>query len=220
MIPIEAMAADGLVPLYSSGDPDNLYRVAEAVSEAGISTLEVTLRNSGSLAAFGEFMARIGSGGPDLTVGVGTVFDSGTADTAIAMGAQFVFSPVVTAEVAERCQDQRVPYIPGCATPTEIHAALELGCETVKLFPADTIGGSGFLRAIRAVFPNINAIPSGGVVPQEEVLADWYRSGATAVGVGSWLFPSEAIAGDDWAEVKVRLTTAVNAVAAARKDPA
>lgn len=220
MIPIEAMAADGLVPLYSSGDPDNLYRVAKAVSEAGISTLEVTLRNSGSLAAFGELAARIESGGFDLTVGVGTVFDGDTADAAIAMGAQFVFSPVVAAEVAERCQARGVPYIPGCATPTEIHSALELGCETVKLFPADTIGGTGFLRAIRAVFPNINPIPSGGVIPEEEVLASWYRSGATAVGIGSWLFPPEAIARHDWAELKVRLTTAVNAVAAARKEPA
>jgi 2-dehydro-3-deoxyphosphogluconate aldolase/(4S)-4-hydroxy-2-oxoglutarate aldolase len=96
--------------------------------------------------------------------------------------------------------------------------AMELGCEAVKVFPADALGGPGFLRSMRSVFADLEMIPSGGIVPNAEQLTRWLRAGAAAVGIGSWLFPPAAIAANDWNEVSRRLHAASSAMAAARKE--
>jgi 2-dehydro-3-deoxyphosphogluconate aldolase/(4S)-4-hydroxy-2-oxoglutarate aldolase len=215
--PLAAMASDGLVPLFSSGDPDVLYAAAEALVGAGISTFEVTLRSHGSLDALTDLLARADAEDLPLAIGAGTVMDPATAEAAINAGARFVFAPVVSAGIAAVCSDAGVPHVPGCATPTEIHTALELGCGTVKLFPADAIGGSGFLRAVRSVFPGVACIPSGGITPDAGLLASWFDAGAVAVAMGSQLFGSGGPTGEP--DVASRLELAVAAVAAARREP-
>ena len=214
---MDAIRSGGLVPLYSSPDPDILYRAAQATVEAGIPVMEVTLRAPGVIDALAQLIARVEADSLPLMVGVGTVLDDGEAKAAIGSGARFIFSPVVSPEVAERCRAEGVAWIPGCATPTEIHTAMELGCSSVKLFPADAIGGPGFLRSVRSVIPTVEAIPSGGVVPEADALEAWFRAGAVAVAVGSWLFPGGAIIGDDWSDVRRRLASAESAVALARE---
>lgn len=213
---LDAMRSAGLVPLYSSPDPDVLYRAAQVIVEAGIPVMEVTLRAPGVVGALAQVIARVGAESLPLLVGAGTVLDVSEAEAAIGAGASFVFSPVVSPDVAALCQAEGVAWIPGCATPTEIHTAMELGCSAIKLFPADTIGGPGFLRSVRSVFPSVEAIPSGGVVPEADVLETWFRAGAVAVAIGSWLFPDRAIVEADWSEVRRRLDSAVSAVAVAR----
>lgn len=212
--PLELMASDGLVPLYSSGDPDDLFAAAQALVDIGIATFEVTLRRPGTLDAIGHLITRANSEGLSLAVGAGTVIDAAAAEAAIGAGARFVFSPVVSVSVATVCREAGVPHIPGCATPTEIHRARELGCHTVKLFPADALGGPGFLRAVRSVFPDVACIPSGGVTPDSSVLRSWFDAGAIAVAMGSRLFPSGGIRTND--DVRRNLERAVAAVAAAR----
>lgn len=214
---LEAMRSGGLVPLYTSADPDDLYRAALAIVESGLSVMEVTLRAPGVLEALHPLITRVEQAGLPLMVGAGTVLDANAAAAAIAAGARFVFSPTLVPEVAEQCRAAEVAWIPGCATPSEIHTALRLGSSAVKLFPADTIGGPGFLRTVRSVLPTVEAIPSGGVSPDPDAIEAWFRAGAMAVAMGSWLFPGPGTGGEDWAEVQSRLNTAVSAVSAARE---
>jgi 2-dehydro-3-deoxyphosphogluconate aldolase/(4S)-4-hydroxy-2-oxoglutarate aldolase len=211
------MRAGGLVPLYASADSDRLYRLAELIVEVGIGVLEVTLRVPDALEALGGLVARIDAAQLPLQVGAGTVLDSVTAGAVIDAGARFVVSPVVDPAVGARCRAGNVPWIPGCATPTEIKTALDLGCSAVKLFPADAIGGPRFLRSVRAVFPNLMAISSGGVIPEPEPLSEWFAAGAVAVAMGSRLLPLESIETGEWGEVRRRLAAAVSAVATARR---
>ena len=207
-----------MVPLLASPDPDVLWRAAGAIVDAGISVFEVALRGPGVLVALEQVIERVEAGGLPLTVGAGTVLDAGSAGAAIDAGARFVFSPVLTPDVGARCQTQQVAWFPGCATPTEVHTALELGCDAVKLYPADLIGGPRFLRSIRSVFGDVPAIPSGGIDPQSDDLGEWFDAGAVAVGAGSSLFPSSAVHAGDWDEIQRRLGAAAAAVAAARGE--
>lgn len=69
-----------------------------------------------------------------MHIGAGTVINTEQARTAIAAGAEFVVSPGLSAGVAEVCRAAGIPYYPGCVTPTEIMAALELGITTVSSF--------------------------------------------------------------------------------------
>lgn len=199
---LDMMVADGLVPLRSSPDVEVLRTTAAAVADAGLHTFEVTLRATGAVEAIRTLVAEGGS----VAIGAGTVMDAASAEAVLEAGAAFVLSPTVVPGVAAACNQAGVPYIPGCATPTEVQTALDLGCEAVKLFPASSLG-PGFLSAIRSVFPGLRAIPTGGLSPDPFALGPWFDAGAIAVGLGSALFPKDG---------PVRLSEAAAVVAQAR----
>ena len=207
-----------MVPLLASADPAILWRAANAIVDAGFEVMEVALRGPGVLAGLEQLIERVDESGLPLTVGAGTVLDTESAATAIDIGVRFVFSPVVTPEVGARCLSGEVAWFPGCATPTEVGTALELGCDAVKLFPADLIGGPRFLTSLRSVFGDLQAIPSGGIDPRSDDVDEWFAAGAVAVGAGSSLFPGGALASGDWSEIGRRLASAAQAVAVARRE--
>ena len=211
-----SIGRSGVVPLLASSDPTVLWEAAQAIVEAGFGVMEVALRRPGVLPALAQLTERVEQSGLPLTVGAGTVLDVASAEAAIDCGAKFVFSPVLTPDVGARCLSAEVAWLPGCATPTEVHTALELGCDAVKLFPVDLLGGPAFLRALRSVFDDFPAIPSGGIDPQPEALAEWFGAGAVAVGAGASLFPRDAIADGDWDGVGRRLAAAARAVTLTR----
>lgn len=215
---LASVRSSGVVPLLSSSDRDVLWRAANLIVEAGLEVMEVAQREPGVLSALGGLIDRVDRGGLPLIVGAGTVLDLASAGAAIDAGARFIFSPVLTPEVGARCESDQVAWFPGCATPTEVHTALELGCEAVKLFPADLIGGTRLLRSLRSVFGDFPAIPSGGIDPRSGDIAEWFDAGAVAVGAGSSLFPGRAIAAGDWDEIRRRLVAAAQAVAVARRE--
>lgn len=130
-----------------------------ALCEGGIPAAEITFRTDCAAEAI-----RLGTKSfPDMHIGAGTVICARQARAAIDAGAQFVVSPGLSAEVAAVCREAGVPYYPGCVTPTEIMAALELGITTVKFFPAGVYGGLASIKALSAPFPQVKFLPTGGV---------------------------------------------------------
>ena len=65
--------------------------------------------------------------------------------------------------MARYCIDEKIPYYPGCVTPTEIMLALSYGLNVVKFFPAGVYGGLKAMKALSAPFPQVRFIPTGGV---------------------------------------------------------
>ena len=100
---------------------------------------------------------------PDMEIGAGTVINTKQCEDALLAGATFIVSPGLSPDVAKLCNERNIPYYPGCVTPTEIMAALELGITTVKFFPANVYGGLKALKALSAPFPQVKFIPTGGV---------------------------------------------------------
>ena len=98
-----------------------------------------------------------------MHIGAGTVINGEQAKKAIEAGAQFIVSPGLSAEVAEVCRQADIPYLPGCATPTEIMQAIAMGVEIVKFFPANVYGGLSAIKALSGPFPQIKFLPTGGV---------------------------------------------------------
>lgn len=215
-VALDAIRTDGLVPIYSSGDVGLLHRMAVALAKAGLSTFEVTLRKPGALDALARLVETVDSAGLPVAVGVGTVLDTMNAEAAVDAGARFVVSPSIIPDVASVCRTAGVDYIPGCATPTEIHRAMDLGCTMVKLFPADAIGGPEFLRSVRTVFPHLEAIPSGGVTPQPDVLKAWFDAGAVAVAMGSGLFTKDVVYAAENEALESRLSAVSAAIRSSR----
>jgi 2-dehydro-3-deoxyphosphogluconate aldolase/(4S)-4-hydroxy-2-oxoglutarate aldolase len=207
---------DGVVPVFYSDNIDTLRQVGRCVVASGLGMLEFTNRGDGAIEVFAELTHWSRSELPELTVGIGTVVDAATAGHALDLGASFVVGPCLSEEVALTCNARNVPYIPGCGTVTEIQMAYRLGADIVKLFPAASIGGPAFLKAVRAPCPWIAAIPTGGVEPIVESMRPWFRAGAPAVGMGSKLFPKQVIVEGDWSRLEQGLAETVTAVSQAR----
>ena len=100
---------------------------------------------------------------PNIYVGAGTVINAEQAERAVRAGARFIVSPGLSEKVAAVCKRAGVDYLPGCVTPMEIEAALELGITTVKFFPAQVYGGLKAIKALSAPFPQVRFVPTGGV---------------------------------------------------------
>ena len=136
-----------------------------------------------------------------MVLGVGSVTDAASASMYMALGANFVVTPVFREDIAIVCNRRKVMWSPGCGSLTEICRAEELGCEVVKLFPGGTYG-PGFIKAIKGPQPWTSIMPTGGVSPTEENLKGWFDAGATCVGMGSKLITKEMVVNGDYAGIQ------------------
>ena len=143
-------------------------------------------------------------------MGVGSVTDAGAASLYMALGANFVVTPVLREDIAIACNRKKVLWSPGCGTLAEITRAEELGCEIIKLFPGD-IYGPQFVKGVKGPQPWTSIMPTGGVSPTEENLKAWFNAGVTCVGMGSQLISKEIIATENYTQLEenVRNTLAV-----------
>lgn len=213
---LATIRADGIVPVFHHHDADVCIEVATRVAAGGLSTLEFTNRGDGAVDRFAHLMQWANEALPELILGVGSVIDPATAAHVIDIGANFVFAPSFSPEVALVCNRRNIAYVPGCGTVTEIQRAYEAGADVVKIFPAGALGGPGFLSAVRAPCPWVQAIPTGGVDSSVESFQAWFGAGAPAVGMGSKLLPSAMVAAGDWDGIEAQVASAVADAAAAR----
>ena len=126
---------------------------------------------------------------PQIYVGAGTVINASQAERAIRAGAKFIVSPGLSEKVAAVCKREGVDYLPGCVTPMEIEAALELGITTIKFFPAQVYGGPKAIKALSAPFPQVKFVPTGGV--GEDNLAEFLACDKIAFVGGSWMMKGD-----------------------------
>lgn len=174
------------LPVVVVKEVGEINRILQALQKSGIHTAEITFRTDCAAEAIRYAAAHY----PEVTVGAGTVINAVQCREALEAGADFIVSPGLSAEVAELCRTQGVPYYPGCVTPTEIMQALELGLRTVKFFPAEVYGGLDALRALAAPFPQVKFIPTGGI--DRRNLND-YLAFDPVVAVGGSFFVKEAL---------------------------
>lgn len=192
----------GAIPLYYHPDVEICKEVISACYKGGLKIFEFTNRGEFAHELFAELTKWAKKEMPELVLGVGTVVDAPTCSIYIQMGAKFVVSPLLNEEMARICNRRKVLWIPGCATASEINRAEELGAEVVKLFPGPTVGGASFIKAYLVPCPWSNLMPSGGVSPTEENLAEWFGAGAFCVGMGSQLITKKIIENRDYQQLE------------------
>ncbi len=173
-------------------EKEKLLAVVEALVAGGIRCVEITMTVPGAIEAIAELDGCVEN---NVVLGAGTVLDAATASRAIEAGARFIVSPVFMREVVQKCIEQNTVVIPGCFTPTEIHAAWKSGADAVKVFPAGLLGAS-FLRNIHGPLPGVKLVPTGGVTVENA--AAWIEAGATAVAVGTDLVDRNAVERADY----------------------
>lgn len=155
----EQIAEMSLIPVISLDRAEDAFPLAKALCEGGLPCAEITFRKPGAE----ECIKIMHDNFPDMLVGAGTVLTTKQVDCAIKAGAKFIVSPGLNVNVVKYCIEKNIPVFPGCANPSDIETALELGLTTVKFFPAEVMGGIKMLKAVSAPYPMMRFIPTGGI---------------------------------------------------------
>lgn len=214
---LQTMASTGMVPVFYHKDPETAKQVIKACYEGGVRAFEFTNRGDFAQEVFAELVKWAAKECPELIMGIGSIVDPGTASLYIQLGANFIVGPLFNPEVAKVCNRRLIPYTPGCGSVSEIGFAQEAGCDLCKVFPAGNVGGPSFVKNIKAPMPWSMLIVTGGVEPTRENLTAWIKAGVTCVGMGSNLFPNEAINAANWNQITTLCKEAFGYINDARK---
>ncbi len=187
-----------MIPVFYHKNAELCKNVVQACYDGGVRVFEFTNRGDFATLVFAELNKWTIENCPDMIMGVGSVIDEGTAAMYLALGANFIVSPVIDEGTARVCNKRKVSWSPGCGSVSEINRAHELGAEVVKIFPGQQVGGPEFVKAVKGPMPWASIMPTGGVTPTEENLKAWFEAGVTCVGMGSNLFPSEIMKTGNW----------------------
>lgn len=186
----------GIVPVIALEDAKDAKPLAEALYKGGLPCAEVTFRTD----AAEESIRIIAQEYPDMLVGAGTVLTVEQADRAVKAGAKFIVSPGLNPRVAAHCIDKGVPILPGTANPSDVEAAIELGLEVVKFFPAEAAGGIEMIKAMSAPYGKIKFMPTGGITGAN--LKEYLDFGKIVACGGSWMVKKDMIAAGKFDEIE------------------
>ncbi len=214
----QAMMSTGLVPLFYQGDTQVAQAIADAFAEGGTRVIEFTNRGEKALKVFSFLNEYLEGKKSPVMLGVGSIMDAPTAALYIAQGANFIVSPIFNPEIARLCNRRMIPYLPGCASATEISTAQEMGAEIVKIFPGETVGGPAFIKAVMGPMPWSHIMPTGGVEATRESVEKWLKAGAVCVGMGSNLTKKEWLASGDYAAMGDTVRTVLQIIQDVRKS--
>lgn len=218
MAVLAAMIDQGVIPVFYHPDAEICVNVIQACANGGARCIEFTNRGEFAAHTFLDVTRHFTKADPSVIMGVGSIVDAPTAGLYIANGAKFVVGPILNAEVAKVCNRRMIPYSPGCGSATEISYAQELGCEIVKVFPGESVGGPTFVRNVLGPMPWTKIMPTGGVDPDESSLREWFGAGIVAAGMGSKLISNDLLKAGDWAGIEARVRKTVDLIAKIRSE--
>ena len=178
----------GVVPVVVLDDAKDAVPTAKALLAGGVNVMEITFRTT----AAADSIKAVAENCPEMLVSAGTVITLGQCKQALECGAKFIVSPGFDEELVSWCLARDVAVTPGCVTPTEIMAAMKLGLNVVKFFPAGIYGGLKAMKSLSAPFGSVKFIPTGGVDAKN--LKEYLEVPFVHAVGGSWLCPKKEIA--------------------------
>ncbi len=196
----------GIIPVVVLNDVKDALPLAERLMKGGLPCAEVTFRTD----AAEDSIRRIAKEFPDMIVGAGTVLTTEQADRAIGAGSKFIVSPGFNPKVTEYVLKKGVPMTPGVCTPTEIEAAMSLGLDVLKFFPAEPSGGLGMIKAVCAAYVKLQIMPTGGINANN--VQDYLKYDKIVACGGSWMVNGKLISEGKFDEIETLVREAANIV--------
>ena len=198
----------GVIAVLVIDDASHAVPVANALLAGGVDCMELTLRTPAALAALQE----VSRGAGDMLAGIGTILYPEQVEAVAAAGAAFGVAPGLNPRIVQRAQGCNLPFAPGVVTPSDVEAAIELGCRQLKFFPAEPSGGTAYLHSMNAPYAHLDLryIPLGGVNLQN--MPDYMSDPAVPAVGGSWLAPRQLIQAQDWDSITANALAARQAI--------
>lgn len=176
-----------VIPVLTFEDKKMALKISEALIEGGLNTLEITLRTSNAL----ECIEAVKKEFPNILVGAGTILNKKQIKKVKNVGSDFAVSPGFTKELIKTSKKEKLPYLPGASTPSEIMKLIEQEVYFQKFFHASHSGGYKMLETYKSLFPEVDFCPTGGIKESDykEYLS---LSNVICIG-GSWIITKEDI---------------------------
>jgi 2-dehydro-3-deoxyphosphogluconate aldolase / (4S)-4-hydroxy-2-oxoglutarate aldolase len=209
---IRRIAEIGIIPVVRAASLEEARRAVDAISAGGIPIVEITMTVPNAPAVIREVVRKYGS---KLLTGAGTVATAASAEACLDSGAEFLVSPGLSLPVMRIAHARGKLAIPGALTPTEVMTAQSEGARLVKIFPCGNVGGPQYIKALRAPFPDLPLIPTGGVNLSNA--ADYLAAGSFALGVGTDLVDADALRHGNTKKITEMAAALAEAVRLARR---
>lgn len=203
---LQAIALRGIVPVIKLRRAEDAIPLCRALARGGLPVAEITFRTD----AAEESIRRVHAEMPEMLLGAGTVLTCEQVDRAKAAGATYIVSPGLNPTVVRHCLEVGIPVLPGCACPSDIERALELGLDTVKFFPAETLGGLAAIKAMSAPYGGVRFVPTGGI--DEAKLPAYLAFDRILACGGSWMVKESWVEAGDFDAVERATRGAVDAM--------
>ena len=194
----------GIVPVIKLDDAKDAVPLAKALCDGGLPCAEITFRT----AAAEESIRLMREAYPDMLIGAGTVLTTDQVDLAVKAGATFIVSPGLNPKVVRYCTERKIPITPGCSTPSDVEAAIELGLEVVKFFPAEAAGGLAMIKAMAAPYVNMKFMPTGGINATN--LTTYLEFPKIIACGGSWMVKDELVKAGEFDKIRELTKEAVS----------
>lgn len=201
---LEEFSKIGIIPVIALEDAADAEPLAKALIDGGLPCAEVTFRTD----AAEESIRIMAETYPQMLVGAGTVLTIEQVDRAVNAGAKFIVSPGINPKVVSYCVEKKIPVMPGCANPSDIEQAMELGLDVVKFFPAEANGGLPAIKAMSAPYHKMKFMPTGGINAKNiKNYLDFKKIIACG---GSWMVNGDMVKAKDWDGITVLTREAVS----------
>lgn len=185
---IKKIGEVGIIPVVRANSAEETRAAVAAVCAGGISIAEITMTVPNTPDVIRRVVQHYAGA---VLIGAGTVLTADDAKRCLDAGAEFLVSPGLSVPVLDIARTRAKLAIPGALTPTELMNAMSEGARLIKMFPCGSAGGPDHLRCLKAPFPALSLIPTGGVNLANA--AEYIAAGAYALGVGSDLVDLVAI---------------------------
>ena len=173
---IDKLLSEKMMTLVRSNSQSEGQALADALVEAGVKVIEITLTTPGAHKIIERLLKN-----KDLLVGAGTVRTVKEVKELEDIGVSFIVSPNTNEDVIAVTKKLNLVSMPGVSTPSEVAIAEESGADILKLFPA-TILGPDHLKMLREPFPGNRWCPTAGITLDS--IPKWFAAGADLVGLG------------------------------------
>lgn len=200
---LEEISKIGIVPVIALDDVKDAEPLAKALIDGGLPCAEVTFRT----AAAEESIRIMSSKFPELLVGAGTVLTTEQVDRAVNAGAKFIVSPGLNPKVVAYCVEKGIPVTPGCANPSDVEQAIELGLDVVKFFPAEAAGGINMIKSMAAPYTQMKFMPTGGINAKN--ICEYLAFDKIIACGGSWMVNKALVAEGKFDEIQALTEEAV-----------
>jgi 2-dehydro-3-deoxyphosphogluconate aldolase/(4S)-4-hydroxy-2-oxoglutarate aldolase len=200
---LEEIEKIGIVPVVKIDRIEDALPLAKALCEGGLPCAEITFRTE----AAAEAIRIMATNYPEMLIGAGTVLTTKQVDEAVEAGASFIVSPGLNPKVVKYCVDKGIPVTPGCANPSDVEQAIELGLDVVKFFPAEAAGGLNMIKSMAAPYVNMKFMPTGGISAKN--LNSYLDFNKIIACGGSWMVNGDYINAGDFDKIKALTKEAV-----------
>ncbi|MBP3887039.1 MAG: bifunctional 4-hydroxy-2-oxoglutarate aldolase/2-dehydro-3-deoxy-phosphogluconate aldolase [Cellulosilyticum sp.] len=192
---LDQIGAYGIVPVVVINKIEDARPLAKALCEGGLPVAEVTFRTACAKEAISIMTKEY----PEMLVGAGTVLTTEQVDEAVEAGAKFIVSPGLNPKVVKYCVEKGIPVTPGCANPSDVEQAIELGLNVVKVFPAEAVGGIKLIKSMAGPYTQMRFMPTGGINAKN--LNDYLSFDKIIACGGSWMVDPKLVAAGEFDKI-------------------